>query len=106
MKKHDALVTLKLSSPQKAKLEEEAGEKGVTLSELIRMRINNTLAYQGDDIPSVSLEGPDHLSFKRCPRCNGIFPPKHSTQLFCCNGCGCKKTCSCGAIDRQRLLII
>ena len=54
----------------------------------------------------LEVTGKDQLELKRCRRCNGIFMPYRAGQLFCCNGCGCSKPCSCGAVDRQRLLII
>ena len=41
MKKQDTLITLKVSRNLKDKLEDEAKQKGITLSELIRLRVNN-----------------------------------------------------------------
>ena len=106
MKKHDTLVTLKIPHLLKTNLEQEAEQKGITLSELIRLRINNVLTHNGEDIPSISLRDNNYLSFKRCPRCNGIYVPNHIGQLYCCNMCGCNKLCNCGAKERQKLLII
>ncbi len=106
MKNHDKVITLKIPGALKIKLEDEAKQKGITLSEIIRRKINNVKTYNNEDIPSISLKGDRNLEFKRCPRCNGIFFPKHTTQRYCCNGCGCNKPCICGAVDRQRLLII
>ena len=106
MRKKDTLITLKVSRTLKDKLEDEAKQKGITLSELIRLRVNNVHTCNGENTSVVSLTGNNQLELKRCQRCNGVFMPYRAGQLFCCNGCGCSKPCSCGAVDRQRLLIV
>ena len=106
MKKQDTLITLKVSRNLKDKLEDQAKQKGITLSELIRFRANNVHTCNGEDVPTLPLTGKDQLELKRCQVCNGIFMPYRAGQLFCCNGCGCSKPCTCGAVDRKRLLIV
>ena len=106
MRKHDTVITLKIPSVLKSKLVVEAKDKGITLSELVRLRVKNVQTYNNEDIPTTSLRGNDYITLKRCQRCNGIFIPNHIGQLYCCNGCGCVKSCSCGAVELQQLLII
>ncbi len=106
MKKHDTIITLKIPSVLKSKLVVAAQDKGITLSELVRLRVNNVQTYNNEDIPTTSLREDDHITLKRCQRCNGIFMPNRIGQLYCCNGCGCRKSCSCGAVELQQLLII
>jgi len=107
MRRNDTIITLKIPSVLKSKLVVEAKRKGITLSELVRLRVNNAQRYNGEEVLAITLEGNDYLTLnlKRCPRCRGLFTPKYMSQLYCCNMCGCKKPCNCGAADRQRLLI-
>ena len=107
MRRNDRLITLKVPKALKEKLEDESKHKGITLSELIRLRVsNNTQNCNNEDVPTLPLTGTKQLELKRCQRCNGIFMPFRAGQLYCCNGCGCNNTCTCGAIDNQRILIV
>ena len=106
MKKHDVIVSFKLPMTLKSQLEEEAKQKGIDLSKLIRMRMRHVHAIDGQDIPSVTLQGHKTLTQKRCPKCGGLFTPKYDSQLMCCNMCSAHGLCDCGAAKRQKLLII
>ena len=105
MKKHDTIITCKISRVFKARLKDEAARRKIGLSQLIRMKASNFQSYDGQDIPVITLRVGEHLILQRCARCNGIFTNGRIGQVFSCNNCGCNKPCNCGADERKRLLI-
>ena len=107
MKKHDTTVCLKIPRPLLIKLDEEAVTKGINRSQLIRRKIYDFMPMEnGQDVPTMSLQGEENLLLQRCLRCGGLYRPQRNGQYYCCNNCGCNKPCNCGTVERQRLLII
>ena len=106
MRKNDTVVSLKIPTPMKTKLTEEAKAKRINLSQLIRRKIYDFLPLNGQDIPTMTLQGEESLFLQRCLRCGGLYRPQRHGQFYCCTPCGCGKPCNCGAVERQRLLIV
>ena len=105
MKKNDVTMSMKIPRVLKAQLEEEAEHKGITMSELVRMRMRNVQEYDGHDIPAFTLNDNTQVALGKCKRCGSIYFPKYPGQFYWCNTCGCEKgPCECQ--HRQRLLII
>jgi hypothetical protein len=105
MKRYDSLVTVKISKLAKNKLVEESTQRKISLSELIRLRINEFRVYNNEDIPAMKLNWKDYLILKRCPRCSQIYSATNINQIFCSNYCGCGKSPQ-AILKREKILII